>query len=152
MWLSWLSDCFRHQRSVVRIQSLPKFYSCIYYQLYWKDENKEKRGRPWRPFKKSYMKSVDGALGDSNPGLRWAMAACGKGLEVIALQSFNLSWLTSRRDCKRSLHLSSLWNNSSFWHRDHSKHIERVCSCACTYMHKINSNRFIFTIGLTWAE
>ena len=44
-WL-WLSR-IRHQRSVVRIQSLAKFYKFIGYQMHWKDKNKEKRGRKW---------------------------------------------------------------------------------------------------------
>ena len=37
----------RHQRSVVRIQSLAIFCSFIHCQLYSKDENKGKRGREW---------------------------------------------------------------------------------------------------------
>ena len=43
--IDWLTECDRSQRFAVRIQSLAIFINC---QLYWKDENKEKkRGRKW---------------------------------------------------------------------------------------------------------
>ena len=37
-------------------------------------------------------------------------------------------------------------------HRDRGVHIERTCSCACTYVYSINSNWFMFIMGLTSAE
>ena len=37
-------------------------------------------------------------------------------------------------------------------HRDCSIHIERASSCACTCVYEINSNWFLFFIGLTSAE
>ena len=49
--LSWLSSPFQHQRSAVQIQSSAKFtLNIVYCQLFWKDENKEKRGREWPIF------------------------------------------------------------------------------------------------------
>ena len=42
-----------NQRSAVRLPTSPKFLlNNDYCQLYWKDENKEKRGREWPIFLK----------------------------------------------------------------------------------------------------
>ena len=46
VWLSWLSCRFRHQKSMVPIQSSANFILLIYCQIFWKDNNKE-RGRKW---------------------------------------------------------------------------------------------------------
>ena len=48
LWFSWQSGCFLHQRSTVRIQSS----QTLYYQLYCKDENKEKEAGNGPIFKK----------------------------------------------------------------------------------------------------
>ena len=43
LWLSWLSSHLWHQRSAVRIQASANFYwTFVYCQLGWKDENEEK--------------------------------------------------------------------------------------------------------------
>ena len=53
VWLIGKTIASGYQRSEVRIESSAKFIlSNVYYQLYWKDENKEKRGRERPIYKK----------------------------------------------------------------------------------------------------
>ena len=42
LWHSWMSCCFHHERTGVRIQSFAIFINC---HLYWNDKNKEKGSR-----------------------------------------------------------------------------------------------------------
>ena len=61
-WLSWHSNRFWHQRSIVRNPDIGKvLLNIVYCQLSWIDENKEKRPRmdllkkcPFREMKQSY--------------------------------------------------------------------------------------------------
>ena len=67
LWRSWLSSRFQYQRSAVRIQpsAILSTIHCIE-ELYWKDENKEKRGREWPNFRKDWERLKTGSRPNVN--------------------------------------------------------------------------------------